>query len=69
VERSLAAWRSHSAASPAADPAAWHHRAMARHVVIGNSACSLAAHRVLHDGFAGDKRELTSREAIEAHAG
>lgn len=27
---------------------------------------SLAAHRALFDGFAGDKRELTSREAIAA---
>lgn len=27
---------------------------------------SLAAHHALFDGFAGDKRELTSREAIAA---
>jgi adenylate kinase family enzyme len=29
---------------------------------------SLAAHRALFDGFAGDKHELTSREAIAAFA-
>lgn len=28
----------------------------------------LAAHRALFDGFAGDKRELTSREAIAGYA-
>ncbi len=28
----------------------------------------LKAHRALYDGFAGDKRELTSREAIAAYA-
>jgi hypothetical protein len=32
-------------------------------------ACSLAAHRALFDGFAGDKRELTTREAIAAYSG
>lgn len=30
---------------------------------------SLAAHRALFDGFAGDKRELTSREAIATFPG
>jgi adenylate kinase family enzyme len=30
---------------------------------------SLVAHRALFDGFAGDKRELTSREAIAAFIG
>jgi adenylate kinase family enzyme len=30
---------------------------------------SLAAHRALFDGFAGDKRELTSRDAIAAFPG
>lgn len=33
-----------------------------------DGALGLAAHRALFDGFPGDKRELTSREAIAAHA-
>jgi adenylate kinase family enzyme len=36
---------------------------------VRGDACSLAAHRALFDGFAGDKRELTTREAIAAYSG
>jgi adenylate kinase family enzyme len=36
---------------------------------VRSDACSLAAHRALFDGFAGDRCELTTREAIAAYSG